>query len=625
MSDTSKRPVTSAPPGADKASETNSSALDATGPQPAPVEPPTVPDGRDPPAQRLLGGFAIVDKIGEGGMGAVYLAEDVKLRRKVAIKMMRPELAANRTDRERFEREARAVAAVEHDNIVPILHIDEGPDGAPFIVMPLLQGETLDARLKRESVVPLDLILQVAGEVAAGLAAAHAAGLIHRDIKPTNIWLEGDRSARDLARQVRRCKILDFGLARWVDGGDIQLTSTGAIMGTPAYMSPEQAQSKKADHRADLFSLGAALYRAATGNLPFDGPTPMAVMIALSTESPLPLRAFNPNLPPALAELIDRLMCKDPAERPQSAEEVVDVVRRIALDARARGAGHTLPVRVVPLASVPAAAELSPSVPQVLPSAVDEQTDSDAPAAGEPRPEERPRLRWLPWLIAAVGVLALIPFVWWMASAMRTQQRDPDTVKNPEPPKSTAPAKGPKQKEPKIDTPKTAPKNPEPVKDPDPAKNETNFEAERRAALFVLSVGGMLRVEDDVRDITDPGDLPKGHFRLTHVRKNSDERINNTSLAVFKDCKHLERIDFGDTRMGDVGLSYFGGCKDLESLDIGSTRVSDAGLETIKQFKKLTYLDVGLTQVTRQGREDLAKVLPRCEIRWESGRIKPKE
>src|SRR5207253_1549863 len=138
------------------------------------------------------GDYSVIQLIGEGGMGAVYLAEDTRLGRKVAIKRMKPAVAANKVNRDRFLREAAAAAALDCDHIVPILHIGETPDGAPYIVMPFLQGEVLEARLKREPVSPVGLVVKVAREVAEGLAAAHETGHVHRDIKPSNIWLEGD-------------------------------------------------------------------------------------------------------------------------------------------------------------------------------------------------------------------------------------------------------------------------------------------------------------------------------------------------------------------------------------------------------------------------------------------------
>ncbi len=408
MNDTPPRPVNPPPARTDDANETAARGVEATGSQavalPGAAAQPTVAGARGPAPSgtavlQHIGDYVVVRKIGEGGMGAVYLAEDTKLGRKVAIKTMKLELAANKPDRDRFLREARAAAAVEHDNIVPILHIGEAGDGTPFIAMPFLQGEMLDDRLKRDRVCNLGILVKVAREVADGLAAAHAKGLIHRDIKPGNIWLEGDLTSKELAQQIRRCKVLDFGLARSVDKEDVQITASGAILGTPAFMAPEQARGEKVDHRADLWSLGVMLFRMAAGKLPFQGPNAMAVLIALTTETPPPVRTLNPNLPPALADLIDRLMCKDAAGRPQSAAAVSAAVRQIVKDVQAKKA--------------PPAASGSQPVPVYLlpapaPNAWEDVTEADdAPIAKAPATAKRSRA---PWYIAG-GVLGLLALV----------------------------------------------------------------------------------------------------------------------------------------------------------------------------------------------------------------------
>lgn len=365
---------------------------------------PTVPESRrvlgGPEVLPQLPGYHLVRKIGEGGMGAVYLAEDVQLKREVAVKTMRPEVAADSACRARFEREARAAAAVEHDNIVPILRVGEASDGTPFIVMPFLKGEMLDTRLKREPVAPPELILKVAFEVAEGLAAAHDSGLIHRDIKPGNIWLEGEPASPDPNRRVRRCKVLDFGLARSVDGGgDANLTRTGAVLGTPAYMSPEQARGERVDHRSDLFSLGIMLYRMATGQLPFKGATPMAALIALTTETPQPLTELAPHLPLQLAELINRLMLKVPASRPQSAAEVTAAVEQIlAGGAPTYVSSHSAPV------VLPQPVEANP-----WEEATEHDADEEEPVARRSAPEPPPHGK-LPWIIAGV-ISALIVLI----------------------------------------------------------------------------------------------------------------------------------------------------------------------------------------------------------------------
>src|SRR5262249_52911050 len=192
----------------------------------------------------------------------------------------------------RFLREARAAAAIDHENVVPIYHVGE-EGGVPFIVMPLLLGESLEARLKCEGRLPPAEVIQLGREVAAGLAAAHARGLVHRDIKPANIWLAGTSGS---------AKILDFGLARAADGTD-GLTDPAAIPGTPAYLAPEQVDGKPADARSDLFSLGATLYRAATGRVAFSGPTLAAVLRAGRPHDPPPPHQGIPTVPVRRADL----------------------------------------------------------------------------------------------------------------------------------------------------------------------------------------------------------------------------------------------------------------------------------------------------------------------------------
>jgi serine/threonine protein kinase len=183
------------------------------------------------PRPQRLEHFRVLRVLGHGGMGTVYLAEDTRLQRQVAIKTLRPELAANASARERFLREARLAAAIEHDHIVPIFHVGQ-QDGVPFLAMPLLKGESLDAALQRTKSLDIPQAVRIARQTALALAAAHDRGLIHRDIKPGNIWIE--------PAECGRVRVLDFGLAR-AEADDVQLTVSGVILGTPAYMAPEQA------------------------------------------------------------------------------------------------------------------------------------------------------------------------------------------------------------------------------------------------------------------------------------------------------------------------------------------------------------------------------------------------
>src|SRR5262245_9125179 len=271
-----------------------------------------------------LGNYRVLRVLGAGGMGVVFEAEDTQLKRLVALKAMKPDLAASLLHRQRFQREAQAIARLEHDHIVAIFQVGEDR-GIPFLAMPLLKGETLESRLVRErqrdtSVPqPVEDVLRIGREIAEGLALAHENGVTHRDIKPANIWLE---------KNTGRVKILDFGLVRPAED-DAHLTQTGIVAGTPQYMAPEQAAGQPADHLSDLFSLGCVLYRLLTGRLPFRGANSMAVLHALAVEQPQPPHEINPLVPRTLSDLTMRLLAKDPKQRPQTAQLVADSLAEI--------------------------------------------------------------------------------------------------------------------------------------------------------------------------------------------------------------------------------------------------------------------------------------------------------
>jgi serine/threonine protein kinase len=262
--------------------------------------------------------YRVLEVLGAGGMGVVFKAEDLDLQRLVALKAMLPALAADASCRQRFLREGRAAAAVKHDHIVTIHQVGEH-DGSPFLAMELLEGQSLDQRLAQQPRLPVKQVLRVGREMAQGLAAAHARGLIHRDIKPANVWLEapGDR-----------VKILDFGLARAV-ADDANLTQEGVIVGTPAYMAPEQARGETVNARSDLFSLGIVLYRLCSGRQPFQRPDSVSMLLAITSDTPVPLRTLNPELPQGLADLVMQLLEKDPNRRPASAEAVVEALQKL--------------------------------------------------------------------------------------------------------------------------------------------------------------------------------------------------------------------------------------------------------------------------------------------------------
>jgi hypothetical protein len=277
-----------------------------------------------------LGKYRLLEVLGQGGMGVVLRAEDMRLARQVALKVMQPRLAADPGARERFLREARAMAAVEHEHVAAIHEVDE-LRGTPFLAMPLLKGESLEKRLQRGPSLSLAEAVRIVREAAEGLAAAHAEGLIHRDVKPSNLWLEGEQA---------KVKVLDFGLALPLEG-DAALTGSGAVLGTPAYMAPEQAAGEAVDGRADLFSLGVVLYQLCTGVRPFQAPNRLAVLRRLAVHEPSPPAELDRATPAALSDLVMRLLSKDRDGRPATAEKTVELLGEIERALAASAAATT--------------------------------------------------------------------------------------------------------------------------------------------------------------------------------------------------------------------------------------------------------------------------------------------
>lgn len=318
-----------------------------------------------------LGNYRVLRLLGKGGMGAVFQAEELPLHRMVALKVMHANLQKKSKAQQRFLREAQITASLNHDHIVAVFQAGEH-EGVPFLAMPLLEGESLDAYLKREGKLSVEESIRITREVAEGLAAAHARGLIHRDIKPGNLWLEGDK---------RRIKILDFGLARMGEESG-QITQSGAIIGTPAYMAPEQANGEKVDARSDLFSLGCVLYCMLTGQGPFDGPTPMSSISQVLIQEPQAPHLLRSEIPQALSHLIMQLLSKVPNERPDTGEEVIQTLITIEKSLKKK------PVEILP---------------------------ANNKSAVSPRPQTQPTFRRFQNWKAVAAVLLLSLIGWGMA------------------------------------------------------------------------------------------------------------------------------------------------------------------------------------------------------------------
>ena len=270
----------------------------------------------DPRMLGRMGIYEVAGVIGYGAMGVVLKAFEASLNRYVALKVLWPHLAINVAARRRFAREARAAAAVVHDHVVPIYAVDEFR-GFPYIVLRYVPGRSLHERIARQGRLQVDEVLRIGRQIAAALDAAHAQGLVHRDVKPANILLENG---------IERVLVTDFGLARAAD--DASLTHSGIVVGTPQFMAPEQARGDAIDHRGDLFSLGSVLYTMCAGHPPFRAETVVGVLTRICGDSPRPLREINPDIPEWLAAFIARLMAKDRNHRFQSAAETARILER---------------------------------------------------------------------------------------------------------------------------------------------------------------------------------------------------------------------------------------------------------------------------------------------------------
>jgi serine/threonine protein kinase len=280
---------------------------------------------RDQMVGRIVKGrYQIMRRLGEGGMGTVYLAEQVSIGRKVALKLLRGSYAMDDEFIERFRREARLAASLNHRNIVTVYDFDQGDDESLFIAMEYLDGEKLSDVIRRDGPLDINRAVRLCLQFAEGLEAAHHAGVIHRDIKPDNIMVVGEEG-------VETIKLMDFGIARLRDvAATSRLTRPDVIMGTPAYMAPEQAEGKDTSERTDIYALGVVLYEMLSGEVPFKANTPAAVLLKQIQESPVPLRKLRRDVPSEIERIVMQALEKKPERRQHAMRDLVQSLRKVA-------------------------------------------------------------------------------------------------------------------------------------------------------------------------------------------------------------------------------------------------------------------------------------------------------
>jgi serine/threonine protein kinase len=367
----------------------------------------------------MVGEYSIVARIGKGGMGTVFSAVHPVIGKQAAIKVLDLALCEDPVAVERFVQEARSANQIRHPNIVDIFNFGELPDGRRYLVMELLGGETLARRVKRIEVT-LPETVEIIDQIADALEAAHEQGIVHRDLKPENVFLVPVRGNRLLV------KLLDFGIAKLAgaeSGLRAQRTATGALLGTPAYMSPEQARGKPVDHRTDLYALGVILFEMTTGRRPFVAESALDLMMKHVQEAPPPLLSLRPDLPPALGDIVGSLLAKDPAARAPLAD-----VRTMISELRATLSG-------IPTGGGRALSGFLPQPPtpplrSITPPPVE-------PYVEVPDPPSRPSLAKIATIGVITGLLAAAGVVAWLS-------RSPSpTATVPTPPREQAPAPAP--------------------------------------------------------------------------------------------------------------------------------------------------------------------------------------
>jgi hypothetical protein len=618
-------------------------------PAPAPELTDFLAPAQGPGELGRLGHYRVLRVLGAGGMGVVFHAEDAVLQRAVALKAMLPALASSGTNRERFLREARAAAAVEHENVVVIHQVGEDR-GVPFLAMPFLKGESLEQRLRREGRLPAAEVVRIGREAALGLAAAHKSGLVHRDVKPGNIWLEEGTG---------RVKILDFGIARSTSG-DTQLTQQGAIIGTPAFMAPEQGAGRQLDGRADLFSLGVVLYRAATGRMPFHGKDTISTLLAVATEHPKAPEKVCPGVPAALSRLVLQLLAKDPEDRPATGGEVAG--RLGAIEAGLSGDSHTR--------TEAGAAEEERPGPSVHPdggrarevrTAAAHRTGTGHP----PRPRHKPAGRAAPRGLLVAGVVGGAVFLLLslvaglgllayhlsqkgskggerLAAGPGPDRPEPvravpaDVPARPPEPARPEPAREPRPAP--AAAPPAPPPAPPPARPPQPPRvpedvlpagsapaapqvgsrpGPEEWAVNRRAAEILLGVGARVCLDHEFLRVgrwLDPGArvdgspawLIRADLRLLPVRDGDLRALDGMTLRGLLEA-NLSGCD-GITGAFPARL----GAPNLRKLWVVKTGFDDAGLERLRPLKDLEWLDLRRTKVTAQALTRFRREHPKC-------------
>jgi len=619
-----------------------------------------------------FGRYRIVRRLGQGAMGDIYLAEDTQLERQVALKVPKLELE-NKNLLSRFYREARAAAGLHHRNICPVFDVGE-IDGVHYLTMAFVEGKPLSAYVRPGKPLPVRSAVAIVRKLALALSKAHSRGILHRDLKPANVMIDGSKQP----------VVMDFGLARKFNAEESRLTQTGSLVGTPAYMSPEQVKGEldELGPTSDVYSLGIIFYELLTGRVPFEGPI-ASVLGQILAVDPQPPSVHRQKLDPSLEAICLKAMSKPIEERYASMSEFAQALTDWARGfSRDTAAAPEVVADVQPLDGdtvVPAAENMDhflESMAGVKNQHLKSLRERGSATSRRRKPiaafwNRTPPIQRLMGAVACVAALSILgaiivirtdgPTVEIDTEGENTivvaqndkitvtttptdQQPKPDekpdsqTVNPPEPKES--PSEGP----PVVDedsltknedsAPETSDSKPAQTPDSKDSQEEppnvavestepsTNESADRVAAEWVLNTGGSITLFSGDEIISKLEDIPKGELELIKVNLYDKKNVDDAGLQNLSGLTQIEELNLTSTAVGDAGVAHLRELKTLKVLELGSTSISDAGLSNLSGLTAITELILYKTPITDDGMQHLESLSNLRQLNLESTRIR---
>lgn len=531
----------------------------------------------------FLGKYKLLDMLGQGGMGAVFKAVQPSTGRVVALKVVSREALKDRSAVTRFQREIRAAAALEHPNIVAAYDADCVKD-TYFLAMEYVEGHDLKRWIRKPGKLPIDWCCECIRQAADALQYAHERGMVHRDIKPANL-LVVQRSAAEPPV----VKIVDLGLARAVgeSAQEGELTKTGQLLGSPDYIAPEQARNTKgADIRADIFSLGCTLFEMLTGKVPFTGDNVMEKLMARVMQDAPPARSLRPDVPPALEAVVARMLVRDVTQRYQTPAEVAHALAQFTSSVQTGLAGPESPrAEEQPTLQADAGSTMKELLEALSSEAEGEKSASNMKRAAA---SQMPGSRLV--LAASLStVLVLTAIGLWWSGIGRSSSKASTEVSHRNP--------APKQEEPEEEPEESGPTA-------EDIATMAKFKHEWEAAEWVLKMGGKLTVSSIGfnKRIQQGETLPENtNLSVVAIELRKIKQVDDASLHELEGLTELRQLDLLETQITDEGLQHLVDSKSLVRLELEGTQITDEGLATLKEFSKLEYLSLTRTKVRGKG------------------------